>query len=947
MQLPWIAIGLALVSSSALGLPRVQDSSPPIRFGDKDGYHYAEALLPGTDYDPSFTSPDEFLGQAWGTRIASHEEVLRALRAWAEASPRAILETYGQTHEGRELVDLVITSEENQAHLDELRDGLDALHDPRGLSSEEGRRLTESLPAVAHMAYSIHGDETSGTDAAVLLAYHLIACRDPKVAELLDQVIMVLDPCENPDGRERIRAMTRWMSGYRSNLDAASLHRGRWPYGRGNHYLFDMNRDWIAGVCPETRGRWSVLRRWHPQLMVDAHEMGAFDTFLFYPQEKPHNPYLPSYLISWQGRFADEAGRAFDRRGWGYYTREWADAWYPGYTDAFGSLEGAIGMLYEQAGLGGQPLRRPSGVVTTYAQAVHGQLVASLSNLETLAAGRQELLADYLQARRAGLEEEDGRALLLTGALDERLRDLLNLLAEQGIEIYRPGAQFQAKDVTPAMGKPLAERTYPAGATWVLPLAQASRARLQAYFDFDPRIDAETLTDERARLERGEGSRLYDVTAWDLARQFGVDAAWATVAGVELERVTPPLVAPVPRLPEGSPYAYALDCRDDASLRFLARALEEGLAVHACDRSFEVVTGSGRVELARGSFLLRRHENGPDFDARVRRAQQASGVAPLAVRTGRAPGTTPDLGGEHFHLLSAPRVALLSGEPCEPSGFGHLWHHLDANLRLPVTLLEARDLSSYDLRPYNVLILPPAGGMGSVLEEAGEGLEAWIRGGGTLIACAGSADAIAAQGEWTGVRRRRDVLDDLDPYLEAALRQSTAGRQPLDLGELWGDDSAADGESTVEPRTQPERLEDPAQEQDEDEAERWDSYARRFMPGGTFLRARIDEHHWLTAGCGPELAVLFQGRSAWLLDDRAPVRFAFGKALRLGGLLWPEARRRLAGSVWLSQEGLGYGQVILFASDPVFRGSTRATARLFSNAVLLGPGLGAQAPLVR
>ena len=196
----------------------------------------------------------------------------------------------------------------------------------------------------------------------------------------------------------------------------AARTRGRWPYGRTNHYLFDMNRDWMVGVAPETRGRWKVLLEWRPHLFIDAHEMSGMDTYLFYPQSHPRHPAIDPAIFEWQGRFAADCAHDFDRHGWGYYTREWADAWYPAYSDAWGSLNGAVGMLYEQGRVGGQPLMRASGEVVSYRESVHGQVVASLANLRTLARDRDALLADYLANRSRNVDpagEAAARAYLI------------------------------------------------------------------------------------------------------------------------------------------------------------------------------------------------------------------------------------------------------------------------------------------------------------------------------------------------------------------------------------------------------------------------------------------------------------------------------------------------------------------------------------------------------
>ncbi|HEX6884526.1 MAG TPA: M14 family zinc carboxypeptidase, partial [Planctomycetota bacterium] len=395
----------AAAPSSGQEPSRAPDAFQPIRFGDPEALAYDAPFFPGARHDAAVVTPDSILGQAHGTRLAHHAEILACFRAWAASSPRIRLETFARTHEGRELVWAAISSPANLARLDALRADMQKLADPRGLSEAEAQRILAG-PAVAWMGYSIHGDELSGSDAAVALGYHLVASQDADVAELLDQLVIVIDPCLNPDGRERIIGMVEQSAGLTPNLDYESLHRGRWPWGRGNHYLFDMNRDWMAGTQPETRGRWQAVLSFRPQLFVDAHEMGSDDTFLFYPQAKPHNPQLPVNQQAWMERYGSDAARAFDAHGWAYYTREWADAWGPFYSDAWASLTGAVGILYEQASTSGFPLVRPSGKVLTYREAVHHQVTASWANLGTLRANRGEILRDYLANGRANVAAE-------------------------------------------------------------------------------------------------------------------------------------------------------------------------------------------------------------------------------------------------------------------------------------------------------------------------------------------------------------------------------------------------------------------------------------------------------------------------------------------------------------------------------------------------------------
>jgi hypothetical protein len=935
-------------SAAAAAAQQVGQDFEPLVIGDPQVAEL-EPFFPGADYDESVLAPAALLGRPLGTRMASHAEVLELWRAWAEQSPRVRLETYGRTHEGRELVVGIVAAPALRERLEGIQSAIQRLADPRGLSPAEEDALVAETPAIAWMGYSIHGDETSGVDGGLAFAYHLIAGRGADVERLLEQVVVVIDPCMNPDGRERYRAMMLQSAGAVPSLDADSLSRGRWPWGRGNHYLFDMNRDWMAGIAPETRGRWSVLRRYPPQLFVDAHEMGAHDTYLFYPQSAPHNPHLPESLARWHKVFGDAQGAAFDQRGWSYYTREWADAWGPFYSDAWGSLNGAVGMLYEQAGYGGQPLRRPSGEIVTYREAAWHQAVASLASVATLAAHRQEVLRDYVAFRRSNLAvDAPGRKrafVLIPGRSPARERWLVANLRAQGVELEQRSEPATARNARSALGEERTELDLPAGAI-VVPPSQPLSSLVRAFLSFDPRIDDAALLEEREELEQKGRSGMYDVTSWSLAHALDLDAWWCDPlepAGetAALEALEAPVVGLAAPADAGAPvYGWVVDGADDTAVAFAARALELGLAVQFADEPFE----SADRTFARGSLLVRRHENGADVLQRVETAALQSGAMAVPTAGARAPAEGPDLGGQHFHLLARPRVALLAGAPVSPTDFGHLWHLLDRELGVPVSLLEATSLSSYDLRRYNVLVLPPSGGsLRALLSPLKEDLQAWVRSGGTLIAVDGAASAIAS-GDLglSAVRDLSEVLAEREAYRSEAQREWASRKVSVVPASVW--DGTASAEAAPEEAETEKGGEKPAKGEAEERDDRW---RRRFMPHGATLLALTNPREWITVGCSERMPVLADGDQ--VLMSRAPIRTAVRLApaaeLRLAGLLWPEARERLAESAWLTVERVGHGQVILFAAHPVLRGYHKATGRLFANAVVYGPGLGADQPL--
>ena len=933
-------------------------ASSPLSVSRDQGTPFFQAAR----YEASVPSPETCLGgQVLGSSLAPPERIVDCFRQWAAASSRVQVERYALSFEGRELVRAVISSPANLARLGEIQSDLAKLADPRGLAASDAQRIVDDSPAVAWFGYSIHGDEVSGADASLAFGYHLIASQDPGVRAMLDQVVVVIDPVMNPDGRARIMSQITQSGSRVTNLDFSSMHRGRWPWGRGNHYLFDMNRDWLVGAAPETRGRWRELQRFNPQLVIDAHEMGPQQTYLFYPYAAPVNREFPSTLARWHQVFARDHAQAFDRYGWAYYTREWADGWYPGYTDAWNALHGAIGILYEQASTKGLSMRRADGRTVTYRETVHAQAVSSLANLTTFSRHRKEVLRDFLAHRQAQVDATGKQRTFVVrpGRHPDRERHFLQTLLRQGVEVYRADADFSARGVESVLGEKPADTKLPKG-VWLVPGNQPKGALVRAMLQFDVRLDKDFLVRERAELERKQSSRIYDVTAWNLGQAFALDAFWIDAPAVAMSQVTELPAATVGVQGKNVPgaYAWVVDGRDDRSLSFAVQALEQELVVHVADERF---SSKGRW-YPRGSLLIRRGENPRDAGARVDAAARAAEVAAIPVHTGRSATTGPDLGGTHFHRLTRPRIAIVGNWPVRPTGFGHIWYQLDQVLGVSVTLLDAQSLGFYDLRRYNVIVLPPASGqLSTLLAPHKSSLAAWVRGGGTLVAVGRSATHIAnADLGLSQVRLRRHVLKELPAYQATAKRQLASRSISVDEAALWADGTATEAGATTAAggsqsssgnggggkRGGGKRAGTPVSpEPVSPESDRWQ---RRFSPSGVFLRGLVDTDSWLTFGYGDEVPVFASGSHALMAKGsaRTAVRLAPRARLRLSGLLWPEAAERLQLSSYATVESMGAGQVVLFASPPSHRAHYIGTARMLANALIYGPSLGARQPLV-
>lgn len=979
---------LAVVSLSA-GAPPVPTELP--------GLHYEEPFFPETRYRPEVPTGESLLGFPLARQAATGEQIEYCLRTWAAAMPdRTRLVEYARSHEDRPLHYLVVTAPENLVRLDELQADHARLGDPRRLTDAEAEVLMDRLPGVAWLAHAIHGDELEGSDAALAVVYHLLAAEDPAVERLLRDLIIIVDPLMNPDGRARFLNMLNEHRGTAPNVDDQSLlQRGYWPYGRGNHYLFDLNRDWILCRHPETRGRVRAVREWLPQLFVDAHGMGAQDTHLFSPPREPVNPHLPADRAKWLDRFAKDQAAALDRHRLVYYTGEWHEEWYPGYSDAWASYHGAIGILYEQARVTHDAVRRPEGRLLSYRESVRHHVIGAMANLQTLQANRRQLLRHHYQSRQSALDPQGVYAArtfaIPPSANHSRWNDLIDLLELQGFELYETATVLAVTNALDQLGNRRGQVELPRG-TVLVPARQPLGRMVAALLEFDTRFSQDVLAEERRQILRTGSSRIYDVTSWSLTMLYGLPAYELPIDlpdGVRPRTATEPTASPIPEQQDASlPVAYVLDGADDHSVAAAARLMERGVEVRLADKAFRL----DERDFDRGSVVVTPLDNRHLADvlaARVQATAAELGLSLHLIGSGLGAGDLPDLGGRHFRRLEPPQLAVLGREGVASTDFGAIWYAIDQMLGIRHSHLSTDRRA--DLRRYNVLVIPDASAA-VLTQQRREELQAWVREGGTLIAVAGAAASLAdSNSGLSAVRLLSDVLDQVSDYELTVLREWMAQERSLPSSEAIWSHRAGPG---LDYPWRTNGGDDP----DEKERKRRDSWQQLFMPRGVFLASRTDTNHWLTVGCDRLLPVLVGAhpvlmsrmgietpvRYGWLApaemqpsrplqqpasdtasvspsgggpqDDSATVnKGENAESLRIGwcalpagtdlhlrmsGLLWPEATHRLANTAAVTRESLGRGQVILFASPPAFRGSTRGTLRLFLNAVVYGPGCG-------
>ena len=912
---------------------------------------YKEAILEG-NYIPTIDHPNKFLDFNYGDRVANHSQISNAILRWSEQSNKIKVIEYAKSHEGRPLYVAFISSSENLNNLDEIKNQIIKLSDPRITSNAEANSIIENIPAVAWMAYSIHGNETSGADAALGIIYHLISSTDLEITNMLEDMVVIIDPMMNPDGRDRFAKSLEQYRGTAPNFDDQSLiHTGDWPYGRTNHYYFDLNRDWFYLTQPETQGRVKLINQWRPQILVDGHEMGAQDTFMTGPPREPINKNIDRDLIKWGNIFAQDQAEAFDKKNWRFYTGEWHEDLYPGYS-FYVQFRGSLGILYEQSRMAEDGVRRPEGTIQSYKESVHHQFVSTLVNLKTLEVNSKAMYQDYWEARKYNVSKNSKYAnqtyVILPTKNNGRLNALAEKLQAQDIELFTNERSIIVKSATTQSGENITNYVVPEGSL-VIPNQQPEAPLISAILEFDADIDKSVLIEERQESLRDGSSIMYDTTAFNFSMMFGLKAITVDekisnnlnnwVKGSSQSEISKDSII------------WATDGEDDRSVAFAARLMEQNIQVRIIDKKSFL---SGH-ELSRGSVAVLQMDNPNinDLSSKISQIGSDLEISIVSIESGFGPELLPDWGGRHFRLLEKPQVAILGHSSFNSYDVGVSWWSLDHHLGIRHSLLNGSFAGYADLRRYNVIIMPS--GYLEMSDYEVNALNDWIKQGGTLIAHNNSSRFIASNETLGGVMQLQDVLDKSNDYNFDLLREIYALNDDLNKEAVLK--NTLDLEINY-----PWELNET--NYSEDELKNRDKWQSIFMPSGAFVAGRTDQKHWLTFGT-PETLPLLYGNYPILMTDEnaeAPIRIGelvdnpdinefrsinwstlpAGKDIkvRMSGLIWPEAAQRIANSAYLTRERVGKGQIILFAGEPNFRGSTRGTNRVWLNAIVYGPGLG-------
>lgn len=687
-------------------------------------------LLTALAYSQSIPSPSAFLGYELGTRFTRHHQVVDYYRAVAGAAPdRVKLENYGQTSEGRPLMIAQLSSPANMRHLEEIR-----LEHLAGLT---GRGNSET--AIVWMSYNVHGNESVGTEAAMQTLYELLTSK----SGYLENTVVILDPCMNPDGRDRY---VNWFNQhkntpYQADPNSTEHHEGWWS-GRSNHYMFDLNRDWAWLTQVESQQRMVRYQQWMPHVHVDFHEQGVDAPYFFAPATEPFHEVITRFQRAFQDSIGRNHARYFDANGWFYFTGEVFDLFYPSYGDTYPTFNGAIGMTYEQGGSGraGLGVLTAEGDTLTLKDRIAHHLTTSLSTVEMAArhAGtlNTEFRKFYSQPRNYAY-----RSYALNGS-EDAIRALTGLLQQHQIE-YGFGKKGLARGLRYDTQKngtlPIGERTL------IVPTDQPKGTLVKVLFEPNARL-SDSLT--------------YDITAWSLPYAYGMQAL-ASETPLPYEKGQSLAVSPQP-IPDA--YAYLTDWTGMDDARFLAELLQGGIRVRRALRPFSL---DGKT-WDRGTLIVTRAENAGiqnlNTQLAVIAAKHAKVLIPAAtgfVDSGK------DFGSRYVQEIKPVKVAVLAGEPTSTLRFGEVWHFFEQQLHYPLTVLNSDYFDRVDLGAYDVLVLPDGYSYrGFLNDKRRSALAGWVRAGGRLIAMGQALDGLEGDAGFSISNKEESAPDPSGPVPE-------------------------------------------------------------------------------------------------------------------------------------------------------------------------------------
>ncbi len=864
------------ITAMAWGQPQVVDAQ---RFD-------LESNLPMNN---SITSPKDFLGYELGQNFTGYAHVVSYFKQLSNESSRVIYNEYGKTYEDRPLINLVISSEENIQNIDQIQEThLKLLN----ASSSEAQSILDDQPVFTSFSYNIHGNEASSTEAAMQVAYRMAAATDSETMDVLKNSVIIMYICINPDGRDRYVYWYKSMKRIkRPGVEPKDLeHFESWPGGRTNHYWFDLNRDWIWGVHPESRGHTGEYQKWMPQVHVDYHEQGYNSNYFTMPGTTPRNKLLPDSYESWSKVFGDANVAQFDKHQINYFTRDAFDFFYPGYGSSWPSVMGAIGMLTEQGGhsAGGRIVETNDGYHLTLRQRIFDHYTTSIATIKASANNRKELLQYSYDAWKPSNSKTSTKAYFFSNEMYSS--EVVNVLKRNGVKVYQADNNFQVGSAKDYRTGKTTKKTLPKG-TYIVPTDQPRALFINSIMERNMAI---------------EDSVMYDMATWSAPIAYNLEA-WSTSGSysANMTEVEDLLVSKGEVVNSGAGYAYVIDWSQRDAPKALAKLWAKKYNVRSAEEPFS----DGTMSFSSGSLIIlkgRNREKAAVIDSDIEMIAKEAGVKIVGFNSGRMQ-TGQDLANSGNRPVKQPRIAIMVDPPFSSYTSGQIYFLFDWITELPIerirtTALEQTSLPKQgfrfggaDLKDLDVLILPGGGSTLKALfgEDQQKQLKDWVQNGGTIIATESAAPFFTKENS---------------KILEVEMKQS-----PKDSSDQRNYLKYADRE---------------------------DYFGKRRVPGSA-MNSIIDTTNPLAFGLKSKLYSLRFGNNVLKPSDKFQTVGYYEKdpsKLLVAGYASNENLNHIAGQAFAGVAPLGQGKIVYLIDNTQYRMFWLGPSRMMQNAAMILPG---------
>ena len=818
-------------------------------------------------------SPSEFLGYDLGENFTYHHRVVSYFEHVAESVTHVKIEHYGKTYEQRPLIVAIVSSPENMANLERIRN--DNL---KRAGLLDGKPSGENV-GIVWLSYNVHGNEANSTEASMKTLYTLADRLNKEAQKWLENTVVILDPCINPDGRDRYANWFRMTRNRWPNVDPiAREHMEPWPGGRTNHYYFDLNRDWAWQTQTESESRIQLYNQWLPHVHVDFHEQSPNSPYYFAPAAEPFHEYITDWQRELQTMIGKNHAKYFDENNWLYFTKEVFDLLYPSYGDTYPTYNGAIGMTYEQAGGGGGAVavELTDGDTLTLLDRLTHHHTTSLSTVEVASKNTDRMLEEFSRFFATGKDDPRGnyKAYIIPASNDgDKLSDLKLWLETNGITYGHAGGTRTYQGFHYQTGKTQSIKTKTDDL--VISAHQPKSVLVQVLFEPNT-ILRDSLT--------------YDITAWALPYVYGLEA-YAVKNEIKPKAAKPKRVAS--KSFKEKPYAYLLPWEGIWDLKFLVYLFKHKVVVRVSQESFEIDGQS----FDRGTLVITRNGNedlGKDFDLIIENAANEFKRSMTTVTTGFVT-KGKDFGSRSMRVAKAPKIGLLSGNDVRSSAFGEVWHYFERQIEYPITVLNSDYFNRIPKHDFDVLILP-SGNYSNINQETLNELRHWVRSGGRLI-----------------------LMDSaLDSFVD---------RKGYGLKSYANDDEKKASEKKQKARKLTERLKmykDRQRDRLSDNAY------------GSIIKIKMDNSHPLAFGYNDEyFSLRLRNKRYTYLPRGWNVGITQDSTALVSGFVGYKAQENFRESMVFGVEEIGRGRVIYLSDNPLFRAFWYNGKLLFGNAVFI------------